>query len=86
MKLPAAPRGISMPASRDRESMVRVVSIKIWEQDGGHLSHCWQCGLATYKVDTDAIVLKVKQEFATKETAKKQPKPEGRLAAKKRAA
>ena len=28
---------------------------------------------ATYKVDTDAITLKVKQEFAAKETAKKAP-------------
>ena len=30
---------------------------------------------ATYKVDTDAIALKVKQEFAAKEKAKKEPKP-----------
>jgi ParB family chromosome partitioning protein len=28
---------------------------------------------ATYKVDTDAITLKVKQEFAAKEKAKKAP-------------
>jgi ParB family chromosome partitioning protein len=30
---------------------------------------------ATYKVDTDAIALKVKQEFAAKEKSKKEPKP-----------
>jgi ParB family chromosome partitioning protein len=28
-----------------------------------------------YKVDTDAITLKVKQEFAAKEKAKKTPQP-----------
>jgi ParB family chromosome partitioning protein len=30
---------------------------------------------AAYKVDTDAITLKVKQEFAAKEKAKKEAKP-----------
>jgi ParB family chromosome partitioning protein len=30
---------------------------------------------STYKVDTDAITLKVKQEFAAKERAKKDAKP-----------
>ena len=33
-----------------------------------------------YKVDTDAIALKVKQEFAAKEKAKKAPKPETQTA------
>ena len=37
---------------------------------------------ATYKVDTDAIALKVKQEFAAKETAKKLGKPTSPAAAK----
>jgi ParB family chromosome partitioning protein len=39
-----------------------------------------------YKVDTDAIGLKVKQEFAAKEKAKRPPKPETKTVAKKRAA
>jgi ParB family chromosome partitioning protein len=30
---------------------------------------------AAYKVDADAVSLKVKQEFATKEKAKQAPKP-----------
>lgn len=30
---------------------------------------------STYKVDTEAIALKVKQEFAVKGRAKKEPKP-----------
>lgn len=30
---------------------------------------------STYKVDTDAIASKVKQEFAAKARAKKEPKP-----------
>jgi len=37
---------------------------------------------AVYKVDTDAIALKVKQEFAAKEKAKKAPKPAAKVAAK----
>ena len=37
---------------------------------------------ATYKVDTDAIALKVKQEFAGKEKAKKLGKPTPPSAAK----
>jgi ParB family chromosome partitioning protein len=40
-----------------------------------------------YGVDTDAVVLKVRQEFAAKEKARKAAKPEARLAANpKRAA
>ena len=39
------------------------------------------CG-AAYKVDTDAIALKVKQEFAAKEKAKKEPKPVAKVVAK----
>jgi ParB family chromosome partitioning protein len=35
-----------------------------------------------YKVDTDAIALKVKQEFAAKEKAKKEPKPKSPVAIK----
>jgi hypothetical protein len=35
-----------------------------------------------YKVDTDAIALKVKQEFAAKEKAKKEPKPKPSVAPK----
>ena len=37
---------------------------------------------ATYKVDTEAIALKVKQEFAAKEKAKKLGKPTPPVAAK----
>jgi ParB family chromosome partitioning protein len=39
-----------------------------------------------YKVDTDAIGLKVKQGFGAKEKAKKAPKPESKIATKKKAA
>jgi ParB family chromosome partitioning protein len=35
-----------------------------------------------YKVDTDAIALKVKQEFAAKQKAKKEPKPVAKVVAK----
>ena len=35
-----------------------------------------------YKVDTDAIALKVKQEFAAKEKAKKTPPPTTKAAKK----
>jgi len=35
-----------------------------------------------YKVDTDAIALKVKQEFAAKEKAKKAAKPATKVAKK----
>jgi ParB family chromosome partitioning protein len=37
---------------------------------------------AVYKVDTDAITLKVKQEFAAREKAKKQTKPVAKVVAK----
>ena len=37
---------------------------------------------AIYKVDTDAIALKVKQEFAAKEKAKKASKPAAKVVAK----
>jgi ParB family transcriptional regulator, chromosome partitioning protein len=40
----------------------------------------------TYKVDTDLIALKVKQEFAAKEKAKKSVRPESKPAAKARKA
>lgn len=41
----------------------------------------------TYKVDADAIALKVKQEFAAKEKARKTAKPDAKATAKsKRAA
>jgi ParB family chromosome partitioning protein len=39
-----------------------------------------------YKVDTDAIALKVKQEFAAKEKSKKEPKPTSSPAVKNRKA
>ena len=39
-----------------------------------------------YKVDTDAIALKVKQEFAAKEKAKKEAKPAASGAVKSRKA
>jgi ParB family transcriptional regulator, chromosome partitioning protein len=38
----------------------------------------------TYKVDTDAIALKVKQEFAVKEKLKKESKPTSCVTAKNR--
>ena len=37
---------------------------------------------ALYKVDTDAIALKVKQEFAAKEKAKKAAQPAAKVAKK----
>jgi len=37
---------------------------------------------AAYKVDTDAIALKVKQEFAAKEKAKKAAQPAAKVAKK----
>ena len=37
---------------------------------------------AVYKVNPDAIALKVKQEFAAKEKAKKEPKPVAKVAVK----
>jgi ParB family chromosome partitioning protein len=40
----------------------------------------------TYKVDTDAIALKVKQEFAAKEKAKKEAKPKASGTVKNRKA
>ena len=39
-----------------------------------------------YKVDTDAIALKVKQEFAAKEKAKKEAKPKASVTVKNRKA
>jgi hypothetical protein len=41
---------------------------------------------ATYKADTDAIALKVKQEFAAKEKSKKEPKPRSSPTVKNRKA
>jgi ParB family transcriptional regulator, chromosome partitioning protein len=36
---------------------------------------CLRDAASAYKVDTDAIAAKVKQEFAAKEKAKKTPQP-----------
>jgi ParB family chromosome partitioning protein len=49
------------------------------QPDGGKLL---RAAAQAYKVDTDAIALKVKQEFATKEKAKTEKKPQPKPAAK----
>jgi len=54
------------------------------QSDGGKVLHA---AAQSYGVDTDAVALKVKQEFAAKEKARKATKPEPKPAAKaKRAA
>jgi ParB family chromosome partitioning protein len=54
------------------------------QADGGKVL---RTAAQAYGVDTDAVALKVKQEFAAKEKARKATKPEPKLAAKsKRAA
>ena len=49
------------------------------QPDGGKVL---RAAAQVYKVDTDAIALKVKQEFAAKEKAKTQKKPEPKPATK----
>ena len=54
------------------------------QSDGGKVL---RAAAQAYGVDTDAVALKVKQEFAAKEKARKATKPESKPAAKaKRAA
>jgi ParB family chromosome partitioning protein len=54
------------------------------QSDGGKVL---RVAAQAYGVDTDAVALKVKQEFAAKEKARKAAKPERKPAAKaKRAA
>jgi ParB family chromosome partitioning protein len=59
-----------------------VESIVLLAATRGNPVRVLQDAAAAYKVDTDAIALKVKQEFAAKENAQKasksQPKPEGK--------
>ncbi|WP_263377287.1 hypothetical protein [Granulicella paludicola] len=48
-----------------------------------HPSQVLKEAAASYKVDTDAIALKVKQEFAAKAKAKKEKKPVAKAAVSK---
>jgi len=48
----------------------------------GHGTSTLRDAAAAYKVDTDAIALKVKQEFAAKEKAKKPPQSTAKTAKK----
>ena len=53
------------------------------QSDGGKVL---RAAAQVYGVDTDAVALKVKQEFAAKEKARKAAKPEAKSAAKRKRA
>jgi ParB family chromosome partitioning protein len=55
----------------------------VWAHNG---TNALRQAATTYKADTDAIALKVKQEFAAKEKSKKEPKPTSSPAVKNRKA
>jgi ParB family chromosome partitioning protein len=68
----------------DENTLGRVVveSIILLAATRGNPAKVLQEAAASYKVDADAIALKVRQEFATKEKEKKANKPEPKPAAK----